>query len=53
MTKLGVRLVNIDVARHSKVWHFANHSLGQQDIACGQVPVDDLAKKEISSEQEK
>ena len=45
MPQFGVGLVDINIARHSKVGHFADHPLGQQDIACGQVPVDDLAEK--------
>ena len=45
MAELGVGLININIARHSKVGHFADHPLGQQDISAGQIPVDDLAEK--------
>ena len=51
MTKLGVRLVNINIARHSKVGHFANHPLGQQDISGGQVPVDNLVVRNSINNQ--
>ena len=44
MAELGVGLININIARHSKVGHFADQSLGQENVSGGQVPVDDLAE---------
>ena len=45
MAERGVGLININIARHSKVGHFADQSLGQENVSGGQVPVDDLAEK--------
>ena len=45
MPQFGVGLVDINIARHSKVGHFADQSLSQENVSGGQVPVDDLAEK--------
>ena len=47
MAELGVGLININIARHSKVGHFADHPLGQQDISGGQVSMDDLGVRNV------